>query len=122
MKRLIFILSIATLFTASAFKPVEVEQVLPTALRVTVLDNLGNVVENAKVTLFGNSGDYENGENAVAGPSFSDSKGRVTFKGLEPKAYYVEVKKGEMSNYGEAEKTNVLAKGKTNKVNIIIAE
>ena len=122
MKRLLFILSIAIFIAGSAFQPLEVEQVLPTSLRVTVLDNLGNVVENAKVTLYGNSGDYENSENAVAGPSFSDNKGRVTFKSLEPKAYYVEVKKGEMSNYGEAEKTNVLSKGETNKVNIIIAE
>lgn len=120
MKHLIFIFSLATLVTFSAFTSSDTNQVLSTALRVTVLDNLGNVVENAKVTLYGNSGDYENSENAVAGPSFTDAKGRVTFKGLEAKAFYVEAKKGEKSNYGEAEKTSILDKGKTNKVNIII--
>jgi hypothetical protein len=122
MKRSLFVLALVTLFATSAFKSFNTKQLLPTSLRVTVLDNLGNVVENAKVTIYRNAGDYESGENAVGGPSFTDSKGRVTFKNLEPKAYYVEAKKGEASNYGEAEKTNVLSKGKTNKVNIIITE
>lgn len=95
-------------------------QLLPTGMRITVLNRMGNVVENAKVTVFSNRGDYENGENAVAGPAFTDKKGRVTFKNLEAKKYYVQVTKGDESNYGEAEQTGVLIKGKINKFNIII--
>ena len=78
------------------------------------------MVENAQVTVYGNRGDYENEENAVAGPDFTDRKGRVTFKNLDEKSYYVRAVKGEHSNYNEGEKTGVLLKGKLNKFNIII--
>ena len=96
-------------------------QLLATSMRITVLDNLGNVVENAQVTIYANRGDYENEESAVAGPEKTDSKGRVTFKKLEEKSYYVRVKKGEKNNYNEGEKTGVLMQGKLNKFNIIIS-
>ncbi len=96
-------------------------QLFPTALRVTVLNKLGNPVEKAQVTLYANSDDYENGENAVAGPELTDDRGRIVFKDLETKSYYVEAKKGDMSNYGGGEKTNTLQKGKVNKVNIVIS-
>lgn len=95
-------------------------QILPTGVRLTILNSLGNIVENAKVTLYDNWDDYENEENAVAGPAFADKKGRVTFKNLEAKQYYVKAVKGDKSNYGEGEQTGKLIKGKTNKFNIII--
>jgi len=95
-------------------------QILSTGMRITVLSRLGNPVENAKVTVFNNQEDYENEENAIAGPSFTDAKGRVTFKNLEEKQYYVQVIKGDESNYGDAEQTGKLKKGKLNKFNIVI--
>lgn len=95
-------------------------QILPTGVRLTILNSLGNIEENAKVTLYANWDDYENEENAVAGPAFADKKGRVTFKNLEEKPYYVKAVKGDKSNYGEGEQTGRLIKGKINKFNIII--
>lgn len=95
-------------------------QILPTGMRLTVLSSLGNPVENAKVTVYKTWDDYENEENSVAGPAFTDGKGRVTFKNLEEKQYYVQVIKGDKNNYGEGEKTGKLKKGKINKINIII--
>ena len=95
-------------------------QILPTGMRITVISRLGNAVENAKVTVYANQKDYENEENPVAGPAFTDSKGRVTFKTLEEKQYYVQVIKGDDSNYGDAEQTGKLKKGKINKFNIVI--
>jgi uncharacterized GH25 family protein len=89
-------------------------------MRITVLSRLGNPVENAKVTVFENREDYENEENAIAGPAFTDAKGRVTFKNLDEKQYYVQVIKGDDSNYGDAEQTGKLDKGKLNKFNIVI--
>jgi hypothetical protein len=97
------------------------EQVFMTSLRITVIDEIGNVVENAQVTVYGNSGDYESGENPVAGPELTDEKGRVTFKDLDAKSYYIEAKKGDKSNYGGGEKTDVLAKNKLNKLNVVIS-
>jgi len=95
-------------------------QILSTGMRITVLSRLGNPIENAKVTVYASREDYENEENQIAGPAFSDSKGRVTFKNLEEKQYYVQVIKGDESNYGDAEQTGKLKKGKLNKFNIVI--
>ncbi len=111
---LVFFLMISTSSIAAAF------QVLSTGMRITVLSRLGNPIENAKVTVFDNQKDYENEENAIAGPAFTDEKGRVTFKNLEEKQYYVQVIKGDDNNYGDAEQTGKLKKGKINKFNIVI--
>lgn len=95
-------------------------QVLPTGMRITVLSRLGNPVENAKVTVYETREDYDNEENAIAGPAFTDKKGRVTFKNLEERQYFVQVIKGDENNYGDAEQTGKLIKGKVNKFNIVI--
>jgi len=119
MKKLRIIGVMAILVSISLFM-MSAYQVMPTGVRITVLNKLGNTVENAKVTLFANEEDYEAEENAVAGPAFTDEKGRVTFKNLDEIQYYVQVVKDDASNYGEAEKTGKLEKGKINKFNIII--
>ena len=95
-------------------------QVLSTGMKITVLSRLGNQIENAKVTVYATQDDYDNEENSVAGPAFTDAKGRVTFKNLEDKVYFVQVIKGDENNYGDAEQTNKLKKGKMNKFNIVI--
>lgn len=96
------------------------EQIFPTRLRITVLNRLGNEQDSVAVTLYANKEDYEASENSVAGPLYTDNKGRVTFDDLEPKMYYVEAIKGDENNYGDAERTNELVKGRLNKVNIVI--
>ena len=104
MKKLGKAALIVTLFITLASFNMEY-QLLSTGMRITVISRLGNPVENAKVTVFANQEDYENEENALAGPAFTDAKGRVTFKNLEEKQYYVQVIKGDASNYGDAEQT-----------------
>jgi hypothetical protein len=77
MKKLSSLTVILTLvLTLSSFT--SEYQILSTGMRITVLSRLGNPIENAKVTVYANRDDYENEENAIAGPAFSDSKGRVT--------------------------------------------
>ena len=112
-----FFLALILLMPAAAFRP---SQVIMTSLRVTVLDRLGNPVSGAAVALYANLADYERTENPAAGPELSDEKGRVTFKDLHTQAYYVEVIKEDMTNYGGANLTEVLEKNKLNRVNIII--
>lgn len=114
------IIGIVVVLATAAFVMTSALQVMPTGVRITVLNKMGNPVENAKVTLFANETDYENEQNAVAGPVFTDDKGRVTIKNLDEVQYYVQVVKGDESNYGEAEKTDKLEKNKINKFNIII--
>ena len=90
-------------------------------MKVTVLNSLGNPVEGAKVTIYETREDYESEKNAVAGPELTDSKGRVTFKNLEEKRYFIQAVKDDMNNYGEGEQTDKLKKGKVNKFNVIIS-
>ena len=94
---------------------------IPTSLRVTVLDYLGNLVERATVIVFGNEEDYRLEKDPTAGPELTDVKGRVTFKkGITPKSYYIFVAKDDMNNNGAGVRTSRLDPNKRNKINIII--
>ena len=95
------------------------EELLPTKLRITVIDGLGNFVEGASVSIYKNKEDYRAGENVVAS-KLTDKKGRVTFKELEAIPYFIEVKKGIQNNNGEGVMTGKLSEGKINKVNTVI--
>ncbi len=115
-------MKIALLFTIFFFNSGQVEtneQLLPTKLRVTVIDGLGNFVEGASVSIYETEEDYRGSVNAVANCD-TDKKGRVTFKGVKPIAYYIEAKQGDKNNNGEGVKTGKLAEGKINKVNTVI--
>lgn len=114
--KLAFIISLFFLFSFTTSS----EQLLPTSLRITILNELGNVESEAKVTLYGSSEDYKKEENAISETKMTDKKGRVTFKGLQPKIYFVNAEKGDKNNYGAGVQTDVLQEGRVNKVNIII--
>ncbi|MEQ6167413.1 SpaA isopeptide-forming pilin-related protein [Ekhidna sp. MALMAid0563] len=106
------------LLGSSAFNKAEA-QLLPTKLRVTVIDGLGNFVEGATVSIYETEKDYLASENAVATLK-TDKKGRVTFKDVKPMAYFVEAKFEDMNNNGEGVKTGELSEGRINKVNTVI--
>lgn len=109
---------LVVLFASSFNAPSD--QLLPTNLRITVLNSLGNTEEGVSVTLFENEKDYRSEENAVADALLTDKKGRVTFTKLEPKSYFIHAVKGDLSNAGEGVATAVLEEGRMNKVNIVI--
>lgn len=106
------------LMTTTSFKTTD-DQLLPTKLRITIIDGLGNFVEGATVSIYEKEADYLASKNPAA-TMVSDKKGRVTFKEVKPQAYFVEAKKADMNNNGEGVKTGELSEGKTNKVNIVI--
>ena len=93
---------------------------LPTSLRVTVLDELGNRVEGASVQLFTTDTDYRTEENAVSKIQFTNKKGKTTFKKLKPMPYFVNVLKEDKNNNGAGVQTDTLKAGLVNKVTIVI--
>lgn len=113
------LIAFLTIFLSLAFNTIETPQLLPTKLRVTVIDGLGNFVEGANVSIYEDEKSYLASENPVA-TLVSDSKGRVTFKELKPMAYFIEANRGDMNNNAEGVKTGILAEGKLNKVNTVI--
>ncbi|MEP0369046.1 MAG: SpaA isopeptide-forming pilin-related protein [Cyclobacteriaceae bacterium] len=101
-----------------AFSPAD-DGFLPTRLRVTVIDGLGNFVEGATVKIYSTEDDYRASENAV-GTMTTDEKGRVKFKELEPISYFIDARKDDLNNDAEGVKTAPLEEGQLNKVNTII--
>lgn len=97
-------------------------QVFSTKLKITVIDPLGNVVEDAKVVLYKNQSDYDKEVNEVQPYKLSNSKGQVTFKKLKANSYYIKVTKGDMSNIGAGEKVENLVAGRLNKTNVVISD
>lgn len=95
-------------------------EALPTSLRITVIDNLGNFVEGATVIIYASEDDYNGDQNPVAGPLTTDRKGRVTFKDLKAQSYFVDARLGDKTNIGEGVKTAPLQQGRINKVNTVI--
>ena len=118
MKYVLFVLSTVLLVGLFSFSPAQPE-LLPTKLRITVIDGLGNPAEGATVTIYLNEDDYRNNENPVA-KAISDNKGRVTFKDLKPVPYFIDARKGDMNNDFEGVRTAALEEGKLNKVNTVI--
>jgi len=92
---------------------------LKTSLKITVLDELGNIVEGAKVDIYASGEDYDNNSNPVQESQYSDEKGRVIFKDLDKTKYWVNVEKGDKNNFGAGVEV-MLESGKLNKSTIII--
>lgn len=113
------VISICFLVFLSVFSSHAQAQVLPTKLRVTVIDNLGNFVEGAQVTIFASEEDYRNNTNPITCCP-TDKKGRVTFEGLQAISYFIDASKGDQNNNGEGVKTAPLVPKKLNKVNTVI--
>ena len=115
--RIITILTIILLGTSST--NTAEAQLLPTKLRITVIDGLGNFVEGATVSIYESEKDYLASEDAIATLT-TDNKGRVTFKGMESMIYFVEAGFEGKNNNAAGVKTSKLADGRLNKVNTII--
>ena len=117
MIKLVFAFLITGLLSSGFELPI---QILKTNLTITVLDDTGNLQEEASVTLYNTEDDYRASKNPAFPTQVTDKKGKIKFKNLEPVSYFIEVKKGEKNNDGLGTQTGKLVEGKTNKVNIII--
>ena len=115
--RILTIVIFSGLFLAMTTGP---KQLLKTSLRITVLNDLGNIQENAIVQLFPSEEDYRNETKPVGPAQKTDKKGRVTFKDLKPRVYFIHAKKGDATNVGRGVQTEKLAEGKVNKLNTVI--
>jgi len=120
MKKLYIYLLIGLLPMAAFANKGEVNQLFPTVLKVTVLDDIGNPVQGATVTLYNNETDYYNRDNPAYESMETDEKGEVKFKKIDTKRYLIDVEKGDMNNEGGGIETQHLEKGKVNQIRVII--
>lgn len=93
--------------------------ILPTKLEIEVVNNLGNLVSEAEVTLFKTKEDYLAGTNEVVS-QITNEKGVAKFKDLEPIPYFIDVRKGDKSNDGHGAQIEALEEGRKNKVKVVI--
>ncbi|MEO9803761.1 MAG: SpaA isopeptide-forming pilin-related protein [Reichenbachiella sp.] len=119
MKNYFIILSLAVLTIGiSSFKYTD-HGFLPTSLKVFVLDELGNPVQDAEVTLYAKEADYRAETNPLA-QKITDKKGIAVFKKLDPVRYFILASFEERNNVGAGVQTDSLHEGRVNKVNTII--
>lgn len=121
MKRLLPVMLIVLMGTVLVQQNAEA-QILSTKLKITVVDALGNVVQDAKVRIFKNEADYTKEANDLQKYQLTNAKGQVTFKKLEAASYYILVTKGDLDNTNGGSIVDTLKKGKVNKVNIVITD
>ncbi len=74
----------------------------------------------AKVSIYESEEDYLGDKNVVGTAMVTDTKGRVTFKDLLPKVYYIFARKDSMDNADGNQSTGKLKKGVKNKVIVVI--
>ena len=91
-------LALTTLFLLASFDS-PVHQLISTKLKVTVLDEVGNVQEGATVTLYKNQDDYNNSENPAYPPIKTNAKGVAQFKKIEAIKYFIHVEKGKKRQF-----------------------
>mgnify|MGYP001799500044 CR=1 FL=1 len=115
MKKLLPVLLLIAI-TSTSFQP----RLLPTTLKITVIDHLGNVVKGAEVSIYRTEDNYRDNTNPVQEKKITDEKGRVTFKKLAPVSYFIDARKGDANNDGEGVRTGKLKEGKVNRVNTVI--
>lgn len=114
-KKTLGVLGMVALITLSSF------QIITTQLKIKVINNLGKTEEGVRVRLFKTEEDYNSEKNMVE-EHYTDAKGFVTFKNLEPIAYYINAVKDAKTNAGNGEKTDVLKEKQVNKITVIIQE
>lgn len=94
---------------------------VPTALEITVKDNLGNSVSGATVKLYSSLTDWTNGTNQLLTTQTTNASGVVKFSPLSSIKYYWSVTNGCKNNaYGSNTTTNVLTSNVTTSVTTII--
>ena len=94
-------------------------KMLPTSLKVTVLDEIGNPAEGVEVTLYLTKEDYKAEINPLE-TKITDEDGKVIFKKLKTIPYYVHATSEDKDNIGSGVLTQELLEGRTNRVNTII--
>lgn len=119
MKKHIFLTVLAVAFISLASFENHSILPLPTSLKVTVLDDLGNPVPDAEVILFGNETDYKAETNPIA-QQITNKKGVTVFKKLETTRYFILASFGDKNNIGSGVQTDTLKEGRINLVNTII--
>lgn len=96
-------------------------QLISTQIKIKVLNNLGATEEGVRIRLFKTEEDYKTEKNTVQ-EHYTDKKGMVSFKDLEPIPYYINAVKDSKTNAGNGEKSDSLKANMFNKMTVIISE
>ena len=96
-------------------------QLIKTQLRLSVKNNLGKEEEGVRVRLYATEEDYKAEKNMVQ-EHYTNRKGIVVFKDLQPIKYYINAVKDNKTNYGNGEVSEPLKEKQINQMLVIINE
>jgi hypothetical protein len=122
-KQILLIVAVVAMAISTISCKKEEEPPVPakTELQITVLDNLGNPVNAASVTIYTTLTDWNNDTNPVQGTKTTGTDGIVLFSDLQPIVYYIDAQKGALNNWSGANMTaSAIEKEKRTMVNIVI--
>ena len=92
----------------------------PTALEITVVDNIGNPSIGASVRLYASQSDWSNGTNQVGITLYTSVSGRVRYSNLLPIQYYWFIENGCLNNSNGASTTSALMSNATTAVPTVL--
>ncbi|MFT4537274.1 MAG: hypothetical protein ACI9P5_004655 [Saprospiraceae bacterium] len=121
MKTRILTIFILIFVTSSFSFSLISHSLLPTSLKIKVVNSKSESMQDVTVTLYGTEKAYRAGQNPLFESKKTDKHGLVVFKKLKPEAYYIHAVKGNASNMGEKVLTDALKEGRINKVTTLIS-
>jgi hypothetical protein len=93
----------------------------PTALQITVTDNLGSPSVGATATLYPSQSDLNNKTNPVSS-NVTDASGKVTFTNLAAQQYYWFIENSCLNNANGAETTSALTPNVTTTTTTVLSQ
>ena len=92
-----------------------------TSMKLSIIDNHGNNVAGAKVSIYQSHSDWEHRTNQIGKTQVTNSQGNVVFDNLSPIKYFWFIEKGCKNNYnGPVTSQNPISEGHQNIINNII--
>jgi hypothetical protein len=98
------------------------DQAVSTALRIRVIDELGNSIPGVSVKLYNALEDLEHQEKQLGSTQSSDTTGEVTFYDLQLVKYYWRAEKGCKNNINGVKTTDILELNRTRTVTSTLIE
>ena len=120
MRKLLFILSL--FIVVSIFSSCEKTELEPTTLELTVIDQVGNPISGAIVSLYANATDFQKDQNPVKDLLVSDSNGKVKISGLNSQIYFWYAESDCKNNFNSGNtSTSALVANQTTKFNVVLS-
>jgi len=122
MKKLLAVILALFVFIAVLILPGCRKDNPPTALEITVIDNMGSASVGASVRLYSSQSDWSNNTNQIGITLYTNVSGRVRFSNLLPIQYYWFIENGCLNNSNSTSTASALMSNATTTVPTVLGQ